>query len=212
MADILREQTLGSFLDTLASPAPTPGGGSVAALNGALAAGLISMVCAITLGRKKLPDDADAYRTIHAQAEKLRTQFQDLAQADIDIFIRLSAAYKLPRTTDADAATRKDAIQDMSKEAADIPLTIAHAAASLIPLCASLAPRCSRLLVSDIGVAALLAQGTVQSALLNVDINLASLEDQLFVRQVQARVEDITLGLPEETAQIVALVQSRIRN
>lgn len=210
--ELLHEQRIGTFLDTLASKAPTPGGGSVAAVNGAMAAGLISMVCAITLGKKKQPDDADEIRSIHERAEELRLDLQRLAQEDINVFSRLSAAYKLPRTTEADAASRKAAIQKITKEAAEIPLTVARQAASLMPLCTSLVHRCGRLIVSDVGVAVLLARSTVQSALLNVEINLATLDDTMFVNEVRSHMEDLLVGLEGETAGVVEVVQSRIHS
>lgn len=212
MTDILSEQKIGTFFDMLASSAPTPGGGSVAALNGAMAAGLISMVCAITLDKKKPPEDADEIRSIYTQSEQLRLELQHMAQADIEVFGRLSAAYKLPRTTDADAASRRAAIQKITRDAAEIPLKTARLAANLLPLCTSLVHRCSRLLVSDIGVAAFLSRSTVQSALLNVEINLASLEDHLFVSEARAQMEDLLVGLSEETVGIVEIVQNRIKS
>lgn len=199
------------FLDTLASDTPTPGGGSVAAINGAMAAGLISMVCAVMLKKKNLhEDDAHEFRTVHRRSEELRLELQRLAQQDIMVFERLSAAYKLPRTTEADASARLAAIQKITREAAEIPLAVAHYASALFPLCTAIVNRCSRLLVSDVGVAAILARSTVQAALLNVEINLSSLEDYLFVNQTRAQMHDLTVGLSEETAGIVDIVRARI--
>lgn len=212
MTDILQEQTIATFLDTLASKSPTPGGGSVAAVNGAIAAGLVSMVCSITLGKKKPPENKETVESIHAQAEALRHELQALAQADVEVFGHLSAAYKLPRTTDADAAARKAAIQKVTREAAEVPLKTARSAAAVLPLCSALVESCSRLLVSDIGVAAIMAQATVQSSLLNVEINLASLEDTIFVRETRAHMEDLSVGLNEESASILEIVQNRINS
>lgn len=210
MNDDLSQQTLGAFLDALASNAPTPGGGSVAAFNGAMAAGLISMVCALTRGKPQFADFEEEIRAVHEQSEELRYEFQQLAQQDITIFQHLSAAYKLPRTTDADAASRRAAIQKVTREAAEVPLRTARAAVRLLPLCTRIASRCNRLIVSDVGVAAVLARATVQSALLNVEINLSSLEDTIYVREVRAQIEDLTVGLAEETAGVVEIVRTRI--
>jgi methenyltetrahydrofolate cyclohydrolase len=201
MAEPLDAQPVGAFLDALASSAPTPGGGSVAALSGAMAAGLVSMVCALTVGKKQYADIEDEVRSINERAETLRRELQSLAEQDIEVFTRLSTAYKLPRTTDADAATRQAAI---------VPLRTAQAAAAVLPLCTALAARVGRLIVSDIGVAALLARATVQSAILNIEINLSGLEDQIFVRETRAQVEDLVTGLGEETEGIVAIVRGRI--
>ncbi len=208
--EMLNEQTISTFLDALASSAPTPGGGSVAGFSGAMAAGLVSMVCSLTIGKKQFADIEEEVRSIHAQAEELRHQLQALAQADIEVFGRLSAAYKLPRTTDADAATRKAAIQQVTRSAAEVPLRIAQVAAAVVPLCTSLSNRCSRIIVSDVGVAALLARATVQSAILNVEINLAGLEDTIFVRETRAQLEDLSVGLGEEVEGIMSIVRQRI--
>ncbi len=210
MSEKINQQQIGAFLDALASKAPTPGGGSVAALSGAMAAGLVSMVCALTIGKKQFADIEEEVRGIYNQSEQLRQELLDLAQADIEVFERLSAAYKLPKTTEADAASRKAAIQTVTRQAADVPLRTARAASALLPLCASLATRCGRLVVSDVGVAALLARSTVQSALLNVEINLAALDDHLYVHEVRARIEDLTIGLAEETLGVTEIVRGRI--
>jgi formiminotetrahydrofolate cyclodeaminase len=210
MTDTLNEQTIDTFLSALASGAPTPGGGSVAGISGAMAAGLVSMVCALSIGKKQFAEIEGEVRGIHDRAEGLRRELQALAQEDIEVFGRLSAAYKLPRTTDADAASRQAAIQKVTRVAAEVPLRTAQAAAAIIPLCTSLASRCSRLIVSDIGVAALLARATVQSAVLNVEINLSGLEDRNFVRATRAQIEDMAIGLGEEAEGILAIVRSRI--
>lgn len=210
MADSIVQQPVGTFLDMLASSAPTPGGGSVAALSGAMAAGLVSMVCALSEGKKQFADYAEEIARIHAQAEALRGDLQTLAQQDVAIFSRLSAAYKLPRTTEADAASRQAAIQTVTRQAAEVPLRVARTVADLLPLCTALAPRCSRMIVSDIGVAAVLVRATLQSAILNVEINLAGLEDQRYVREVRAQIEDMLIGMSEEVEGIVQIVRSRI--
>ncbi|MEI8307430.1 MAG: cyclodeaminase/cyclohydrolase family protein [Chloroflexales bacterium] len=210
MTTTLSEQTINTFLGNLASSAPTPGGGSVASLSGAMAAGLISMVCSLTIGKKQFAEIEGEVRRIQERAEGLRHELQALAQEDIEVFGRLSAAYKLPRTTDADAASRQAAIQKVTRVAAEVPLRTAQAAAALMPLCTSLASHCSRLIVSDIGVAALLARATVQSAVLNVEINLSGLEDKIFVRETRARIEDMIIGLGEEAGGILEIVRSRI--
>jgi methenyltetrahydrofolate cyclohydrolase len=210
MTEQLINQPLKQFLDELASGAPTPGGGAVAALSGAMAAGLLTMVCDLTIGKKGYVEFEGEAGRLRERAEALRAELQSLAQADVDVFDHLSAAYKLPRTTDADAASRRAAIQQVTRQATEIPLRVARAATALLPLCAPLARHGNRNAVSDVGVAVLLVQAAVPAALLNVEINLAVLEDQLFVRQTRAQAEDLTIGLGEEAAGVVALVRERI--
>lgn len=210
MSDQLLDTRLGTFLDQLASGTPTPGGGSVAALTGAMAAGLITMVCDLTIGKKSYADfEAEAQR-IRERAEALRAELQDLAQADIAVFNNLSAAYKLPKITEADAATRKAAIQKVLRGATDVPLRTARAVVSLLPLCAPVAQRGNRTAVGDVAAAAILIRAAAPAALINVESNLQMLEDQLYVRQTYAQVEDLTVGLDDEVASLLALARARM--
>lgn len=211
MTEQVLDTTLHTFLDELASGAPTPGGGSVAALSGAMAAGLLVMVCDLTIGRAQYAAFEEDATSLRSRAETLRNELQQLAQADVDVFNRFGAAYKLPRITEADAASRRAAIQIVAKQAAEVPLRTARAAASLLALCAPLARHGNRMAVSDVGVAVLLIQAAVPSALLNVSINLNMLEDQMFTRQVRAQIEDLTMGLDEEARGILAIVGERMR-
>jgi formiminotetrahydrofolate cyclodeaminase len=210
MSEQLLELPLDRFLDQLASAAPTPGGGSAAALTGAMAAGLISMVCNLTIGKRQYAEFEPEALALRERAEALRAELQALAQADVEAFKRLSVAYKLPRTTDADAATRRAAIQNATKLAAEAPLRTARAVADLLPLCAPLARSGNRLLASDVGVALLLIRSAVPAALLNVEINLGGLDDQQFVREIRAQISDLTIGLDEEIQGVLALVQERM--
>lgn len=210
MTEHILDQPVRQFLGQLASKAPTPGGGSVAALSGAMAAGLLTMVCDLTIGKSQYADFEAEAQSLREQAEVLRAELEQLAQVDVDVFNNLMAAYKLPRTTDADAASRRAAIQKVTRQATEVPLRVARGAVGLLPLCAPLARQGARAAVSDVGVAVLLIQSTVPAALLNVEINLAVLEDQQFVRQTRAQAEDLTIGIDEEVAGVLRLVRERI--
>ena len=211
MAEQTFDASVTAFLDSLASSAPAPGGGSVAALSGAMAAALVSMVCNLTIGKQRYADVEAEMRDLLDRAEALRHEMQDLAQADLEAFNRLAAAYKLPRTTEADIAIRRDAIQASLRRATEVPLRTARTAAAVLPLCPAVAERGNQAAVSDVGVAALLAQAAVRSALLNVDINLRLLEDSIYIRQVRAEVERLTDGLAVESERIVELVASKLK-
>lgn len=199
------------FLDQLATKEPVPGGGSVAAVSGAMAAGLISMVCSLTLGKKKYAEVEDEIRGLMDRSESLRRELQELADADVEAFRRLSAAYKLPRETTADIAIRRDAIQKATRIATDVPLRAAQAAAAILPLCSPAAQKGNSAAVSDVGVAVLLAQAAVRSALLNVEINLNSLEDQFYVRETRAEVAKLTATLHDDTETVMALVNQQLQ-
>jgi formiminotetrahydrofolate cyclodeaminase len=203
-------KTVERFLDELASKAPVPGGGSVSALSGALAAGLVTMVCDLTIGKKRYADVEDEIREYRAQAEALRSRLQELLQADVEVYGQLSAAYKLPRDTDEEQADRYAAIQEATVEATKVPLEIAEIAAEVVVLSGPVAEKGSKVAVSDAGIAALLGEAAVHSALLNVQINLATLDDEYFIREVRKRVERATAGLAEKRAAIMEVVEERI--
>ena len=205
------DASVSAFLDGLASGAPAPGGGSAAALGGAMAAALVSMVCNLTIGKARFAGVEPEMRDTLDRAEALRQELQQLAQADVEAFNRLSAAYKLPRITEADIAIRRDAIQASLRRATEVPLRTARAAAAVLPLCPPVAERGNQAAISDVGIAALLAHAAVRAAVLNVEINLRILEDQIYVRQVRAEVARLTDGLAAEAERIVDLVTSTIR-
>ncbi len=207
---VLLDQPLRTVLDTLASSAPTPGGGSAAAITGAMAAGLLTMVCDLTIGRKAYAGFDTEARTIRARAEALRLRLQDLAHDDIAVFTALSAAYRLEKTTDAARSTRAAAIQYALQAATIVPLAIAEAAAAVLPLGLPLAESGSRLAVSDVGVAAHLARAAVPAALLSVAINLAQLDDADFIDNARQRMAALHAGLAETTDAILARVAARV--
>ena len=211
MEQPIRDTSVGSFLDILGSNAPAPGGGSAAALSGAMAAALVGMVCNLTIGRKRYVEVENEMRELLDRAEALRAELQQLAEDDVAAFNRLSAAYKSPRITDADIAIRRDAIQSSLKRATEVPLRTARAAAAILPLCMPVAEHGNQAAVSDVGVAALLAHAAIRSALLNVEINLRTLEDGLYTKQVRAEVARLTDGLSAEADQIAAVVARKLK-
>jgi methenyltetrahydrofolate cyclohydrolase len=200
-----------AFLDDLASSSPAPGGGGAAAVTGAMGAALVSMVCHLTIGRQRYAQVEDEMRAQLDRAESLRAELQQLAEDDVAAFNRLSAAYKLPRVTESDIAIRKDAIQESLKRATEVPLRTARAASAILPLCPPVAERGNQAAVSDIGVAALLAHAAVRSALLNVEINLRTIEDTIYINQVRAEVARLTENLNAEAEQIQQLVSRKIK-
>ena len=200
-----------AFLEALASGAPTPGGGGAAALAGSMGAALVSMVCNLTIGRQRYAAVEAEMRELLDRAEFLRTELQELGEEDVTAFNRLSAAYKLPRVTEADIAIRRDAIQSSLKRATEVPLRTARAAAAILPLCQPVAERGNQAAVSDVGVAALLAHAAVRSALLNVNINLRTIEDTVYVNQARAEVARLIEELDATANQIGEVVANKVR-
>ncbi len=202
--------SVATYLEQLARAAPVPGGGGVAALGGATAAALVSMVCNLTIRMARHADVEDGMRDLLDRAEALRHELQELAEADVAASNRLLASYELPRTTESDIAIRRDAIQSSRRRVTEVPLRTARAAAAVVGLCLGAAERGNPAAVDDVGGAALYAHAAIRAALLHVESNLRALEDTLYVRQVRAEVARLTDGLEGEAARIVELVQSKI--
>lgn len=210
MSEAFLDRPLSGFLSALASGSATPGGGSVAALTGAQAAGLVAMVCNLTIGKQAYAAFEAEARGLLAQAEARQAELAAFIQADTDAFDELMAAYKLPKAGEAEAAARKAAIQAATIKATEVPLAMAAAARAVLPLCAPLAQHGSRTAVSDVGAAALAVRAAVPTALLNVDINLASIEDAAFAERAGAQAAALLDGLDAQVAEVVAIVRARI--
>jgi len=210
MPDSFLNKSLAQFLDDLASSAPVPGGGSTAALTGALAAALVSMVGNLTVGKKRYANVEAEVKALLDRSELLRRQLADLLEADTQVYSSLSKAYKLPRDSDEQKATRTAAIQAALKEAEAVPMQIAEACVEVLDLCIPMAEKGKRLAVSDAGVAALLAEAGLRSAALNVLINLAYIKDEDFVRRERAKLDRLLEGKAQLKEQVYELVVSKL--
>jgi methenyltetrahydrofolate cyclohydrolase len=207
---MLADKTLRVFLDELASSAPAPGGGSVAAVSGALGAALVSMVCNLTLGKKKYESvQADIAQLLQG-SEKLRGRLLDLMEKDIMVYTGVSAAYKMPRETEAEKKARNDAIQSALKEATTVPMQVAEACVEVLDLCTPAAEKGNVNAVSDAGVAALAAETGLRSAALNVLINLGVIEDKAFVQEQRTKLDQLLSGKPELKERVYTLVVCKL--
>lgn len=203
------ERTLAEYLDALASSEPTPGGGSTAALAGALAAGLVSMVCNLTIGKRRYRESEPGLRQVLAQAEALRGRLGELMARDAAAYDGVMRAYRLPQSTAQEQAARQSAMQQALQEATRVPLEIAEGCAQVIELALPAAELGNPWAVSDAGAGALLAEAALHAALLNVEINLRSLEDGSFAQEARQRLQDLTARARQKD-RVVALVQQRI--
>ena len=165
------------YLDALASDAPTPGGGAVAALAGASGAALISMVCNLTIGRKGYEEAEERMRGVLDEAEASRAVLLDLADRDAAAFGAVMAAFKMPKETDAEKAVRAIAIQEGYEAAATVPLEIAKRAAELMELAREATEIGNANAASDGACAAQALSASVWCASYNVEINAAALKD-----------------------------------
>lgn len=210
MPDSFSQKTVAQFLDELASQAPVPGGGSGAALVGALGAALASMVCNLTVGKPKYADVQDEIQALLAQTEALRARLTALIDEDIAVYYKLSSAYKMPKDTEEQKAARTAAIQEILRDATKVPMQIAEACVQVLQLCKPIAEKGNVGAVSDAGVAALLAEAALRSAALNVLINLGAIKDADFVARERAALDGLLAGKAEMKEEIYNLVVSKL--
>lgn len=205
-----QEQTLSAFVGSVASNAPVPGGGSVAAHAGALAAALAQMVAGLTIGKKKYAAVEPEMTRLAARAGALRSRLSALVEEDANAYTAVSAAYKLPQTTDAERHTRADAIEAALTEAALVPLETARAAAEVAELAAVVAEDGNVNALSDSGVAALLAEAAARGAAFNVRINARSLSDRPAADALLREVNAAVVRASELARTALAIVETGI--
>jgi glutamate formiminotransferase/formiminotetrahydrofolate cyclodeaminase len=193
-------QSLSGFVGSVASSAPVPGGGSVAAHVGALAAALVQMVAGLTAGKKKYAAVDGEMRALALDAAGLVTELSALVSRDAAAFAEVSTAYKMPNEPQDAAARRGAAVTKALLFAAQVPLETARACARAAELAGVVAAKGNTNAASDAGVAALLAEAGCRGAALNVRINVASLDDK-----------SLGAGLLEEVNQLVRQTGERAR-
>ena len=184
-------QPLRHFMDKLASKSPEPGGGSVAALTGALGAALVSMVSNLTLGKEKYKDVQPQIEALLKESEQIRQDMQDLIQKDTEAYGALSEVYKMPKNTDGEKAARTAKMQEALKKACQVPFEIGIKSLDVAKLAERAAAIGNVGAVSDAGVAVLLAQACAQSAALNVKINVNSIRDDAYNKETWTRMQDV---------------------
>ncbi len=167
--------TLDGWLDQLASVEPAPGGGSAAALAGALAAALVAMVGRLTSSRKAYAAVAEEFKAITEEAERLRVELRRLVDEDAESYKGVMAAYKLPKGTEAEVQARTEAIDRALLGAAEVPLRTARAAARVAALARRAAEAGNKNAVCDAGVGAMLSATAGTGAFYNVAINVKGL-------------------------------------
>lgn len=207
---MLKDLTLRDFTDHLAGDSPAPGGGSVAAVAGAFAAALVSMVASLTIGKEKYSDVADEMNAMQAKMSDEALLLLDMAEEDKAAFNEFMASMKLPKNTDQEKTIRKTSMQDALKCAASVPLEVARHAFGVFEYALQAAQDGNSNAVSDAGVAAIMAEATVVSACLNVRINAASIDDIDFAAFIVAECERLTDEAAELKSEILDIVTEKI--
>ena len=181
------EKNVDRFLETLASSAPTPGGGGAAALCGALGIALGNMVGNLTQGKKKYADVQEDITALNSRAEALRADFAALIDADAEAFAPLSRAYSIPK----DAPGRDEIMESALLRAAEPPLEIMRRCAEALDVIADYAAKGSALAISDAGCAAALCGAALQAAALNVRINTKSMKNRTKAEEIDAETDEL---------------------
>jgi len=212
MSDKLVELTVNNFVETVASAAPAPGGGSVAALAGAQGAGLMAMVCRLTIGKKKYLDVQEQVEEGLAELDRLVAEFMRLVDADTEAFNAFGAAMAMPKETDEQKAARRTAMQLASKLATEVPAETMAASSATIRLIHRLHPIANKNCLSDMGVAMQMTLTALSGAAMNVLINLPGTGDEEFnkkyAEQVQTARDEAEQLAQETTAAVFAALTS----
>jgi len=206
----IKDKSVQVFLDELASKSPTPGGGSAAAVMGAQAAALVSMVCNLTIGKPKYVEVEAEMQALLTKSEALREKLTGMIKADVDVFDRLMATYGLPKESDEEKVARSAAIQAVLKEATAVPLDCARACAETIALSRIAAEKGNVGVISDAGVAVMAGYGALKSAALNVYINAGGLKDRAFADAKMAELEMILNGADVAAEEVYQIVKAKL--
>jgi len=206
----IKDKSIEFFLDELASKAPTPGGGSAAALMGAQAAALVSMVCNLTIGKPKYASVEADMSVLLIRSEELRSELLGMIKADVDVFNTLMSAYGLSKETDEEKAVRSLQIQTVLKEATLVPLACAKSCSEVLLLSKEAAEKGNVNVVSDAGVAVMSAYAGLKSAALNVYINAGGLKDRAFAEKQLTNLEVILKGADINSEEIYQLVKEKL--
>lgn len=181
---MLVDLTVNELLDKIAGKEPVPGGGSVAALNGAIAAALTEMVANLTIGKKGYEVHEELMRHIAEIANRRKSLFVADVDRDSDAYNRVFDCFKMPKETDAEKVERSAAIQRATKYAATVPMEVARNACELMEVIIDVAHLGNQNAITDACVAMMAARSAVLGALMNVRINLSSLKDKQFAKEM----------------------------
>jgi len=206
----IKDTPIEPFLDALASSKATPGGGSVAAIMGGMGAALVSMVCNLTIGKKKYADVEGEMRDLLAKTEDLRNRLTGTIQDDVRAFDTVMGAYGMPKETDSEKAARDETIQAALKQATEVPMRCCHLAREVIDLALLASEKGNLNVISDAGVGVLAAYAALRSAALNVYINAKMISDQSFVDAKLSELEGLLDGAEAATERAYDIVKGKV--
>ncbi|RLF30610.1 MAG: methenyltetrahydrofolate cyclohydrolase [Thermoplasmata archaeon] len=193
------DERVREFLEKVASSSPTPGGGSVAALAGAIACSLSEMVCNLTIGKKKYADVEQEMKKLLQQCSELREKFVQLVDEDARAFDEVMMAFR-----------EKRGIQEALKRAAETPLETASTCVAIAEKTREIAAKGNKNSITDAGVAALMAKTAFYSALLNVRINLKEIGDTAYIRRIDEQIKEMEGQIERLVAETMKIVEEWI--
>jgi formiminotetrahydrofolate cyclodeaminase len=206
----IKDNRIEQFLEALASQSATPGGGSAAAIIGAMGAALVSMVCNLTIGKKKYAEVEGEMKHVLAEADTLRQQLIGMIEDDVKAFDAVMGAYGLPKETDADKAKRDSAIQAALKQATDVPMACARAARQVIDIAAIASDKGNLNVISDAGVGVLAGYAALRSAALNVFTNARMITDKTFAEAKLKELNELLAGAEGATEKAYGVVKGKL--
>lgn len=207
---MLTTMSLEEFGAVLASDAPAPGGGSVAALSGALGAGLIAMVCRLSIGKKGCEAFTEELTSTVPKADALAAGLLRRVDLDTEAFNSVMAAFKLPKQTDEEKSNRTAAIQDGYKEAVQSPIAIARECVAVLEISQNLLGKSNPNALSDLGVASQQAYAGLEGAIMNVKINLPSIKDENFKSEISSELVQLLKQGQEAKEQVYQFVADNL--
>lgn len=199
------------FLDNLSDSTPAPGGGSVAALHGAIASALVCMVAELTIDKKGYESHEALMTHILHLASDRQIKFERYVERDFEAYSRVFDCFKLPKNTDEEKIARSAAIQDATKHAALVPMEVARFAYELMSLIADVARLGNRNTVTDACVAMMTARSAVLGALMNVRVNLKSLKDKAFAEALQTEADTLEAAACAREKELLDSVNQDLR-
>ena len=206
-SNALTGMKIDEFTNLLSTDAPAPGGGSVAALCGALSSALSSMVAALTHGKKGYEGAFGEMEEVGVEAQQLKDEFLADVDRDTEAFNKVMDAMRLPKKSDKDKTAREAAIEKATKEATLIPLGVLKRTVRAAELARKVVEKGNKNSISDAGVAALTSRTAAEGAYLNVTINLPGIQDKDFRAETMADAEQVRREVVEHTAETVRLAE-----
>jgi glutamate formiminotransferase/formiminotetrahydrofolate cyclodeaminase len=205
-----REKSMQDFITEVASSSPAPGGGSVAALAATLCCALASMVCRLTVGKKRFEEVSEELGKVLLESEGLRKRAEQLIVEDTESFNNVMRAMKMPKDSEPEKEKRKQAVQEATKRATLVPLEVMELSREALRLVKVIAEKGNPNSVSDAGVATAMARTACFGASLNVRINLGGIEDAEFREKRESRMKAVLEEVDSLYRETMAIVESKL--